>query len=48
MGNIRLSRTYAVAMWNIPPLIHIGLNNDGPGMTLQREYREGDYFIWCD
>ncbi len=30
------------------PPIHIDLGKDEPGMTLQREYREGGYLVWRD
>ena len=30
------------------PPIHIDLGKDEPGMTLQREYREGDKLFWRD
>ena len=30
------------------PPISIDLGKDEPGMTLQREYREGGYLIWRD
>jgi hypothetical protein len=30
------------------PPIPIDLGSNEPGMTLQREYREGRYLVWCD
>ena len=30
------------------PSIDIDLGKDEPGMTLQREYREGGYRVWRD
>ena len=30
------------------PFINIDLGKDEPGMTLQREYREGGYRVWRD
>ena len=30
------------------PPVQIDFGNDEPGMTLQREYREGDYRVWRD
>jgi hypothetical protein len=30
------------------PLIYIDLGSNEPGMTHQREYREGRYLVWRD
>jgi hypothetical protein len=30
------------------PPINIDLGSNDPGMTLQREYREGKYLVWRD
>jgi hypothetical protein len=30
------------------PFLYIDLGKDEPGMTLQREYREGGYLVWRD
>jgi hypothetical protein len=30
------------------PPINIDLGSNEPGMTLQREYREGKYLVWRD
>jgi hypothetical protein len=30
------------------PLLHFDSGNDEPGMTLQREYRNGRYLVWRD
>jgi hypothetical protein len=30
------------------PSIQIDLGKDVPGMTLQREYRDGNYLVWRD
>jgi hypothetical protein len=30
------------------PPINIDLGNDEPGMSLQREYRDGRYLVWRD
>jgi hypothetical protein len=30
------------------PFLHIDWGEDEPGMTLQREYREGRYLAWRD
>jgi hypothetical protein len=30
------------------PFINIDLGKDEPGMTLQREYREGGFLVWRD
>jgi hypothetical protein len=30
------------------PFLYIDWGDDEPGMTLQREYREGQYLVWRD
>ena len=30
------------------PFLYIDSGNDEPGMTLQREYRDGRYLVWRD
>ncbi len=30
------------------PFLYFDSGNDEPGMTLQCEYREGKYLVWCD